>query len=31
MALSGSGSVRIQVRDSDQAELQRVLDSVVVK
>jgi hypothetical protein len=31
LALSGSGSVRIQVRDSDQAELQTVLDSVVVK
>ena len=31
LALSGSGSVRIQVRDNDQAELQKVLDSVVVK
>jgi hypothetical protein len=31
LALSGSESVRIQVRDSDQAELQTVLDSVVVK
>jgi hypothetical protein len=31
LALSGSESVRIQVRDNDQAELQTVLDSVVVK
>jgi hypothetical protein len=31
LALAGSGSARIQVRDNDQAELQTVLDSVVVK
>jgi len=31
LALSGSESVRIQVRDNDPAELQTVLDSVVVK
>jgi hypothetical protein len=31
LALSGTESVRIQVRDDDRAELQTVLDSVAVK